>query len=94
MALIVNVEMIDGTRHAAPVILADQVAYETTARTRGWGAIEASPITFAAFTAWKSLTRTGNYSGTFEQFQMDVSSIADTEGEDDGLDPTEGVQHA
>lgn len=93
MALIVTVEMLEGDRHDARIILADQVAFENTARTRNWGGIADNQLTFMAFVAWKSMTRTGAFNGTFDEFQLAVSHIEE-HTEEEGLDPTEAVQLA
>ncbi|MGV0350251.1 hypothetical protein ACUY2G_04880 [Corynebacterium guaraldiae] len=87
-----EVTLSDGATRTVKPILADAVAYETTARNRGWGGLEdsTSKFTASAFLIWKALTRTGEYAGTFEEFLgEDISLQGGSEGE--GLDPTEGL---
>ncbi len=59
---------VQGEKFTVSTILADQVAFENTARVRQWGTLQESPMRAAAFLSWKAATRTGKFEGTFEDW--------------------------
>lgn len=59
---------VQGEKFTVSTILADQVAFENTARTRQWGSIQESPMRAAAFLSWKAAVRTNKFEGTFEDW--------------------------
>lgn len=66
----ITVEMADGTVHdKTRVTLQDRVRLERAARANDWemGTARNSP-SVNAFLAWAGLTRTGQYTGTYEDF--------------------------
>lgn len=96
-------ETVDATFMRARVQFADQVAYEKTARARGWSP-ERDQAMSNLFIAWTATKRSGQHEKTWDEFQeyaIDVqvsSEDVDTEtgqivgtGEDAGAvdgDPT------
>lgn len=87
-----EITMEDGTTTSVRVTMADSVAYERTARNRGWGGITdpTSQVTATCFLIWHALNRTGQFTGTFEEFlEQDIDMPTPT-SEDDGLDPMKG----
>lgn len=62
------VEMADGRVLEADTTTADYIRFEKTARTHGWGSMQDNTVLWEAFAAWSALTRTGQYSDTWEQF--------------------------
>lgn len=87
MKLTINVRYTSGEEVAVTPILSDQVAFERTARLRDWGTTTDSPLTFAAFLAWKALQRTGQTEYSFEDFLENVEALSRSGGET-GLNPT------
>lgn len=87
MKLTINVRYVNGEEVAVTPILSDQVAFERTARLRDWGTATDSPLTFAAFLAWKALQRTGQTEYSFEEFLENVEALSQHGGEM-GLAPT------
>lgn len=92
-----EVTLSDGATRTVKPILADAVAYEKTARARGWGGLDdpTSRITASAFLMWKALTRTGEYAGSFDEFLDEDIDLATAIGGNDSssaeaLDPTQG----
>lgn len=74
--VILDVLMIDGTEHNDVVIVAaDRLRYADTARRHKWGKIEDDADRAQMFWAWCALTRTGAYSGTWEQFTQDLETV-------------------
>ena len=59
---------VQGEKFTVSTILADQVAFENTARARQWGSIQESPMRAGAFLSWKAATRIGKFEGTFEEW--------------------------
>ena len=59
---------VQGEKYTVSTILADQVAFENTARARQWGSIQESPMRAGAFLSWKAATRIGKFEGTFEEW--------------------------
>ena len=90
MKLTINVRYTNGEEIAVTPILSDQVAFERTARLRDWGTATESPLTFAAFLAWKALQRTGQTEYSFEDFLENVEALSQSGG-DMGLNPTEAT---
>lgn len=92
----VNAEalLIDGT-HLGPSrqIMADRIRWETAARANRW-TLEDNAFTFSAFSAWAVFHRTGEFTGTYDEFveqleTVDLSDPDDTEtAEDVAPDPT------
>ena len=93
MKLTINVRYVNGEEVAVTPILSDQVAFERTARLRDWGTATDSPLTFAAFLAWKALQRTGQTEYSFEEFLESVEALSQSGGET-GLNPTEATRAA
>lgn len=93
MKLTINVRYVNGEEVAVTPILSDQVAFERTARLRDWGTATDSPLTFAAFLAWKALQRTGQTEYSFEDFLENVEALSQSGGEM-GLNPTEAMPAA
>nr|DAJ35122.1 MAG TPA: hypothetical protein [Caudoviricetes sp.] len=93
MKLTINVRYVNGEEIAVTPILSDQVAFERTARLRDWGTATDSPLTFAAFLAWKALQRTGQIEYSFEDFLENVEALSQSGGEM-GLNPTEATPAA
>lgn len=87
MKLTINVRYTNGEEIEVAPILSDQVAFERTARLRDWGTATDSPLTFAAFLAWKALQRTGQTEYSFEEFLENVEALSQSGGET-GLNPT------
>nr|DAW69954.1 MAG TPA: hypothetical protein [Caudoviricetes sp.] len=90
MKLTINVRYVNGEEIAVTPILSDQIAFERTARLRDWGTATDSPLTFAAFLAWKALQRTGKTEYSFEEFLESVETLSQSDGEM-GLAPTEAT---
>ena len=93
MKLTINVRYVNGEEVAVTPILSDQVAFERTARLRDWGTATESPLTFAAFLAWKALQRTGQTEYSFEEFLENVEALSQSGGEME-LNPTEATPAA
>ena len=93
MKLTINIRYVNGEEIAVTPILSDQVAFERTARLRDWGVATDSPLTFAAFLAWKALQRTGQTEYSFEEFLENVEALSQSGGEM-GLNPTEATPAA
>lgn len=87
MKLTIKVRYNNGEEIEVTPILSDQVAFERTARLRDWGTATDSPLTFAAFLAWKALQRTGQTEYSFEEFLESVEALSQSGGET-GLNPT------
>lgn len=87
MKLTINVRYTNGEEIEVTPILSDQVAFERTASLRDWGTATDSPLTFAAFLAWKALQRTGQTEYSFEEFLESVEALSQSGGET-GLNPT------
>lgn len=73
----IDVEMIDGVKHATRTIFADAVAFESTARKHGWGTGKDGPLQSIAFVAWHALRREGGIpaSTTFESFRDSIAQV-------------------
>lgn len=56
------------------VIFADRLAYEKTAKARGWK-IDQQPMTGSGFLAWAALHRTGQYAGSYDDFLAEVVDV-------------------
>ena len=93
MKLTINVRYTNGEEIEVTPILSDQVAFERTARLRDWGTATDSPLTCAAFLAWKALQRTGQTEYAFEDFLENVEALSQSGGEM-GLNPTEATPAA
>lgn len=93
----ITCELSNGQFFNERVLVADQLQYEKTARANGWTPQKDQTLT-NLFMGWHSLKRTGQYEGTFDDFQADCIDLAadnkdvDTEtGEEiqaDAGDPT------
>lgn len=72
------------------VLFADRLAYERTAKARRWD-VETLPMTGAGYLAWAALKRTGQYTGSYDDFLAQVVDVQldDAKAEDDtSQDPT------
>lgn len=72
----------DGTRRNISLTLADQVAAESTARTRKWGGATEAPIQFAAFACFKALKRADEFAGDYDEFLNAVATVEEVETAD------------
>ena len=63
-----------------------QMAETLFARHKQWGKISDAPIRFQTVIAFYAMKRTGNYSGSFDQFESDLLEV--TEAGEEEADPT------
>jgi hypothetical protein len=57
----------------------DVQASETLFAQRGWGQVTDRPMTSAAAVAWAALKRTGQFAGTFDEFEASYLSVEPVE---------------
>jgi hypothetical protein len=63
-----TVELKDGTVLRADSTSADYLRYEQVAKRHKWGSMTDNPAVWEIFIGWAAVVRTGQYSGTWEQF--------------------------
>lgn len=88
----IDVTLANGDKHTVDVQNPDRVKWDRTAHRHNWPKFSEVPFMGMTFWAWAAMTRTGLYTGTWDQF-ADVDCI-DLTGEDldaakAELDPTQ-----
>lgn len=72
----ITIEYTDGTiTDPTRITLADKLAWEKTARARGW-TVETDTVTMNAFLAWAGQKRLGEYTHSFDEFLKQVTDIS------------------
>lgn len=71
----VAVLMADGQVHNVDTILADQIAFSTTRQRHNWPSAQDDPILFGSFLAFSAMKRTGAFSGTWDDFLLQVAAV-------------------
>ncbi|AVJ48761.1 hypothetical protein SEA_SALLYSPECIAL_13 [Gordonia phage SallySpecial] len=71
----------------------DRVRWDMTAAKHKWPAFTEAPFLGLTFLAWAAMRRTGQYTGTFEQFsETDCVDVTAPEEDEAEPDPTRAVQ--
>jgi hypothetical protein len=85
----IDIELQDGRRFTVQTSTRDYVLYDQTAKRQKppWGPMTENIALWEAFTGWAAAKRTGNYSGSWEQFLDDAVSV-DTQPQGEDVDPT------
>ncbi|MDO5618020.1 hypothetical protein [Kocuria sp.] len=65
--------------HNVKLLPIDQLMFEQKARVLGWGTLEDNPLRFLFFCTWHSLTRTGDYSETFDDFIAQAQAVTESD---------------
>lgn len=78
------------------VTLASKLAYERTARNKGWKSVEANPFSFSAYLAWHAGKLAGKHELTWEEFERHaidagIDQPDDDENDDDPDRPTDAA---
>lgn len=82
--LLLNVTMSDGTRHEnVRPTNPDRIRWDKTANKHHWPTGDNAPFIFLTFQAWSALARSGDYSGTFEEFSERDCLDVDNAGADE-----------
>jgi hypothetical protein len=84
-----DIELQDGRTFTVQTNTRDYVLYDQTAKRQKppWGPMTENIALWEAFTGWAAAKRTGNYSGSWEQFLDDCVSV-DTRPPGEDVDPT------
>lgn len=87
-APVVDLLLASGQELTTKITIPDQIQWSRTSRARGWDPKDEFLATL--FTAWHSLKRTAQYSGTWEEFsETDAEWIQERKDDDAEDEPTE-----
>lgn len=78
----VDVLLANGDQHTAKLTVPDQIQWSRTSRARNWSPDD--EILAQTFMVWHALKRSGDYSGSWEEFsERDAEWVAEHDAEDD-----------
>lgn len=85
-----TVELNDGTIITADSAAVDYLRYEQTAKRHKWGSMTENPAIWEIFIGWCAVTRTGQWSGSWEDFIKpdNPRGAANVDGEAFDADPS------
>lgn len=72
-----------------PVLNPDRVRWDMAASKHGWPSFSDAPFLGTTFLAWAAMRRTGDYTGSFEDFRdrdaLDIDSTVEDDTADDAV---------
>lgn len=71
----ITVTRVDGATYTVDTIVADQVAYSEARHRRKWPTMQDDPILFGNYLAFAASRRTGQFTGTWEEFCTGTAGV-------------------